>query len=564
MQPLAGDNYSGGIRMATHPLAGKKAPASALTDIGLLLDKYEKNVPDPENLAQRVSFGTSGHRGTSFDGSFTESHVLAITQAICDYRKDKGIAGPLFLGADTHALSAPALRNALEVLAANGVEARYQSGGHPVPTPVISRTILRANAGKNMFGNDASLADGVIITPSHNPPDNGGYKYNPPHGGPADVDVTRDIEQRANDLLAGKLAGVKRISYEKALKSKTVKAMDYIVPYVDELARVLDMDAIAAAQLRLGADPLGGSALPYWEVIAKKYKLNVTVTNPELDPTFSFMPLDHDGKIRMDCSSPCAMAELVRHASRYDLAFGNDPDADRHGIVTPRGLMNPNHYLAAAVWYLFQQRPGWPVSAGVGKTLVTSSMVDRVAASLSRRLFEVPVGFKWFVEPLLDGAVAFGCEESAGASFLQKDGSAWTTDKDGIILALLAAEMTAELGMDPSDAYDVLTARFGSPVYERLDVPATMAQKKALAKLNAGQVKAKNLAGSKVTSVLTNAPGNKAPIGGLKVVTEEGWFAARPSGTEDVYKIYAESFLGQEHLVQLQDEAKDLVKAALR
>ncbi|MDL2272564.1 phosphoglucomutase (alpha-D-glucose-1,6-bisphosphate-dependent) [Desulfovibrio sp. OttesenSCG-928-I05] len=550
--------------MSVHPLAGKEAPASALVNIDELLLQYERKTPDPEDPAQRVSFGTSGHRGTSLNGSFTESHILAITQAVCEYRKSKGIAGPLFLGADTHALSAPALCSALEVLAANGVEARYQTEGHPTPTPVISRSILRANAGKDLFGNDASLADGIIITPSHNPPADGGFKYNPPHGGPADTDVTAWIETRANELLAAKLNGVQRVSYEKALASSCIKGIDYIAPYVDELAKVLNMESIASAGLRLGADPLGGAALPYWEPIAEKYKLTITVTNPVLDPAFSFMPLDHDGKIRMDCSSPYAMAKLLHHASRYDLAFGNDPDADRHGIVTPKGLMNPNHYLSAAVWYLATERPDWPAAAGVGKTLVTSSMVDRVADSLSRQLYEVPVGFKWFVRPLLGGTAAFGGEESAGASFLQLDGSPWTTDKDGIIMCLLAAEMTAELGMDPAEAYDVLTKRFGDPVYERLDAPASKQQKAALSKLSADKVNAKTLAGSRITAVLTAAPGNNAPIGGLKVSTEDGWFAARPSGTEDIYKIYAESFLGKEHLVQLQDEARELVSSVLR
>ena len=545
--------------MAVHPLAGNPAPASSLVAIPALLKDYETIRPDTGNPAQRVSFGTSGHRGTSLDGSFTRSHVLAITQAVCEYRKAQGIGGPLYLGADTHALSGPAARDALEVLAANNVAAHISENGLPTPTPVISRAILRYNAAGHR-----AKADGIVIPPSHNPPSDGGFKYNPPHGGPADTDVTAWIQQRANELLAEDLAGVKRLDYDKALKSSEVTVTDYIMPYVRDLAKVLNMEAIAGSGLRLGVDPLGGASLPYWEPIAETYGLDLKVTNPALAPDFSFMPLDHDGKIRMDCSSSYAMANLLHNAKHFDLAFGNDPDADRHGIVTPAGLMNPNHYLAAAVWYLFQHRAGWKREAGVGKTLVTSSMVDRVAASLSRLLYEVPVGFKWFVEPLLSGAAGFGGEESAGASFLQLDGSAWTTDKDGLIMDLLAAEMTARLGMDPAEVYTMLTERFGAPVYERMDAPATLPQKKALAALSPEAVKARDLAGSKITAILTRAPGNNAPIGGLKVVTENGWFAARPSGTEDIYKIYAESFLGRDHLTRLQEEAKDIVDACLK
>ena len=545
--------------MAIHPLAGKKAPVDVLVDIPALLKAYETNTPDMDDPAQRVAFGTSGHRGSSFSSSFTESHILAVTQAVCDYRAAQGISGPLYLGVDTHALSAPAARTALEVLAANKVAVHRQTGDGVTPTPVISRNILRHNA-----AHKHAQADGIVVTPSHNPPADGGFKYNPPHGGPADTDVTTWIEKRANELLTAKLKGVKRMDFDAARKAAGIVEEDFIQPYVRELATVLDMDAISGSGLRLAVDPLGGSSLPYWEPIAKEYGLNLTVVNPELDPAFGFMPLDHDGKIRMDCSSPWAMAGLLKQAGRFDLAFGNDPDADRHGIVTAKGLMNPNHYLAACVWFLFQHRPDWPAAAAVGKTLVSSSMIDKVAEALGRRLYEVPVGFKWFVTPLLEASCAFGGEESAGASFLRMDGSVWTTDKDGLILNLLAAEMTARLGMDPAEAYELLTSRFGAPCYERLDAPATPAQKKALSALTPDNVKAKTLAGSPITAVLTKAPGNNASIGGLKVVTHDGWFAARPSGTEDIYKIYAESFLGSEHLAKLQEEAQDLVHLALR
>ena len=539
--------------MAVHPDAGKLIPEAERLDVSALLKAYAETVPDPTDPAQRIAFGTSGHRGTSLNGSFTESHILAVTQAVCEYRKQAGIDGPLYLGVDTHALSGAANETALEVLAANGVAVQVQEGGKPTPTPVVSRSILRHNAGK-----PRALADGVVITPSHNPPADGGFKYNPPNGGPADTDVTGWIQNRANELLEKKLDGVKRTGGRG-----NVTAIDFITPYVAELANIVDLPAVAKSGLRIGVDPLGGSSLPYWEPIAEQYGLNLAVTNKELNPDFHFVPRDHDGKIRMDCSSPWAMSGLLHLASQYDIAFGNDPDADRHGIVTPKGLMNPNHYLAAAVWYLYTRRQGWPKDAAVGKTLVSSSMLDKVAASLGRKLYETPVGFKWFVAPFMEGMCAFGGEESAGASFLQYDGSVWTTDKDGLIMGLLAAEITAVLGTTPAGVYEELTGRFGAPCYERKDTPATPAQKKALASLSPENVTAKELAGSPITAVLTRAPGNGAPIGGLKVVTEDGWFAARPSGTEDVYKIYAESFLGPDHLKSLQAEAEKLVTAAL-
>lgn len=539
--------------MSIHPDAGTLVPESERLDVAALLQAYATAVPDPENPAQRIAFGTSGHRGTSLNGSFTESHILAVTQAVCDYRAQAGIGGPLYLGRDTHALSTVACETALDVLCANGVAVHVQEGDKPTPTPVVSRNILRYNAAK-----PHSPADGIVITPSHNPPSDGGFKYNPPNGGPADTDVTGWIQKRANELLAAKLAGVKRASRRDGMISG-----DFIAPYVKELANIIDMDAIAASGLRVGVDPLGGSSFPYWEPVAQQYGLTLTVTNKELAPDFHFVPRDYDGKIRMDCSSPWAMSGLLHLASRYDIAFGNDPDADRHGIVTPKGLMNPNHYLAAAVWYLYTRRAGWPKNAAVGKTLVSSSMLDKVAASLGRKLYETPVGFKWFVEPFMTGLAAFGGEESAGASFLQKDGAVWTTDKDGLLLGLLAAEITAVLGKTPADVYTELTERFGAPCYERKDAPATPAQKKALSSLSPENVTAKELAGSPITAILTRAPGNDAPIGGLKVVTDDGWFAARPSGTEDVYKIYAESFKGREHLAALQSEAEKLVTAAL-
>lgn len=539
--------------MAVHPEAGKLISEARRLDVGALVRAYETVAPDPENPAQRVAFGTSGHRGTSSNGTFNEAHILAVTQAVCDYRTHKGIGGPLYVGVDTHALSAAANATALQVLAGNNIAAYVQQGGTPTPTPVISRAIVRYNAARPQ-----SPADGIIITPSHNPPADGGFKYNPPNGGPADTDVTAWIEQRANDLLAAKLRGVKR-----AASLSGIIETDFIAPYVDELAAILDMHAIAASGLRIGVDPLGGASYPYWEPIAARYGLNLTVTNREVNPDFHFVPRDHDGKIRMDCSSAYAMSGLLHLAARYDIAFGNDPDADRHGIVTPRGLMNPNHYLAAAVWYLFTHRPEWPKHAAVGKTLVSSSMLDKVAASLSRKLYETPVGFKWFVEPFMNGTCAFGGEESAGASFLQKDGSVWTTDKDGLIMGLLAAEITARLGKTPADVYDGLAERFGAPCYERMDAPVEPGQKKILASLTPDKITATELAGSPIIAVLTRAPGNNAPIGGLKVVTEDGWFAARPSGTEDIYKIYAESFRGPEHLAALQREAGNLVTAAL-
>lgn len=539
--------------MAVHPQAGKLVPEAERLDVAALLKAYRATAPDPKNPLQRITFGTSGHRGTSLNGTFTEPHILAVTQAVCDYRAHKGITGPLYVGVDTHALSGAASETALEVFAANKVAVHVQKDGKPTPTPVISRTILRHNAGR-----PKSPADGIVITSSHNPPADGGFKYNPPDGGPADTNITGWIEKRANELLAADLTGVRR-----AAGRSGITEMDFIGPYVAELAAILDMESIAGAKLHIGVDPLGGASYPYWEPIAEKYGLDLTVTNKEVNPDFHFVPRDHDGKIRMDCSSPYAMSGLLHLASSYDIAFGNDPDADRHGIVTPKGLMNPNHYLAAAIWYLYTRRAGWPKDAAVGKTLVSSSMLDKVAASLSRKLYETPVGFKWFVEPFMNGTCAFGGEESAGASFLQKDGSVWTTDKDGLIMGLLAAEMTAKLGRTPADVYEELTQQFGSPCYERKDAPATPAQRKALASLAPERITAEELAGSPITAVLTRAPGNNAPIGGLKVVTACGWFAARPSGTEDIYKIYAESFRGPEHLAALQLEAEKLVTAAL-
>jgi phosphoglucomutase len=546
--------------MTLHPLAGQPAPPELLTDIGRLLDAYHDRRPDPEDPAQRVAFGTSGHRGSSLAGSFNEPHILAITQAIVEHRAAAGITGPLFLGMDTHALSAPARDSALEVLAANGVEVFVDAGLGFTPTPVISHAILSWNraAGRG-------LADGVVITPSHNPPADGGFKYNPPSGGPADTDITSAVEARASELLRGGLQEVRRLPVERALAAAGTHRHDFVTPYVSDLGAVLHLDRVAAAGIRIGADPLGGSGVGYWAPIAERWGLDIEVVNPEVDPTFRFMTLDRDGKIRMDCSSPWAMAGLIALKDRFDIAFGNDPDFDRHGIVTPgAGLLNPNHYLAVAVDYLFRHRPGWGEGAGVGKTLVSSAMIDRVAASLGRPLVEVPVGFKWFVDGLLDGTLGFGGEESAGASFLRKDGGAWSTDKDGILLALLAAEITAVTGRDPGEHYRELETRFGSPVYERADAPATPAQKAALKKLAPEDVSATELAGSPIRARLTRAPGNGAPLGGLKVVTDDGWFAARPSGTEDVYKIYAESFLGAGHLARILEEARDVVAAAFR
>ncbi len=540
--------------MSKHPLAGKPCPPELRTDIPKLIRSYFTTKVDPADPAQKVSFGTSGHRGSSLKGTFQEDHIAAIVQAVCDYRKQAGITGCLFLGKDTHALSEPAAATALEVLAGNGVTVRMSDGF--TPTPVISHAILTANAGADV------QCDGIVITPSHNPPDNGGIKYNPPHGGPADTAVTGWIADRANELLRNGLNDVKRVSYAKARKADTTIEYDFITPYVDDLQNVVDMKAIADAGLKLGADALGGSGLAYWPVIAERYKLNMTELNGNPDPTFGFMCMDWDGKIRMDCSSPDAMASLIALKDKFDLAWGNDPDFDRHGIVTPDGgLMNPNHYLACAIAYLFGSRDAWRKDAAVGKTAVSSSMIDRVAASLGRTLCEVPVGFKWFVPGLIDGSFGFGGEESAGASFLRLNGGVWSTDKDGIILALLAAEMTAKTGKTPSQHYAALTERFGAPVYRRIDAPADAALKAALAALSPDDVKATELAGEPITAKLTHAPGNHAAIGGLKVVTVNGWFAARPSGTEDVYKIYAESFKGESHLAAIQEEAKAIVSS---
>jgi phosphoglucomutase len=542
-----------------NPLAGKPAPASLLVNLAALERAYYDRHPNVGVADERVSFGTSGHRGSALRGSFNEDHIVAITTAICDYRAAHAITGPLFVGADTHALSAPAQRTALEVLVARGVSVVVADAEAYTPTPVISRTILRFNASK-----PARAADGIVITPSHNPPEDGGFKYNPPNGGPADTDVTRWIEDRSNGLLEAGVSSLPRIPYERARRADVVHAEDFITPYVAELASVVDLPAIAASKVKIGADPLGGASVGYWAPIATHYGLNLTVVNPKVDKTFSFMPVDHDGKIRMDCSSPFAMANLVALKDDFDIAFGNDTDSDRHGIVTrSAGLMNPNHYLAVAIEYLFGTRPGWRLDAVVGKTLVSSSMIDRVALSLGRRLAEVPVGFKWFVSGLLDGSFGFGGEESAGASFLRLDGSVWTTDKDGIILDLLAAEILAKTGKDPGEHYRELEKAHGSPAYTRIDAPATAAQKKALKSLSPNAVTAGTLAGDVITARLTKAPFNDADIGGLKVTTAESWFAARPSGTEDVYKIYAESFRGAEHLAKIVDEAKTIVARAI-
>jgi phosphoglucomutase len=541
-----------------HALAGKPAPADSLTDIEALLRAYQ-DTPDVSQPTQRVAFGTSGHRGSAFKRSFNEAHILAITQAICEYRSAQGITGPLFLGKDTHALSTPAQTTALEVLAANGVETRVQSFDGYTPTPVISRAILAYNRVQG-----APRADGIVITPSHNPPQDGGIKYNPPNGGPADTDVTGWIEQRANALLADGNRQVKRVPAAQALSAPTTLHEDFVAAYVADLGEVIDMEAIRAAGLRIGVDPLGGAAVAYWQPIARKYGLDIEVVNTRVDPAFAFMTLDHDGQIRMDCSSPYAMAGLVALKDRFDVAWGNDADVDRHGIVTPSmGLMNPNHYLAVAIHYLLTHRPQWPAGATVGKTLVSSGLIDRVVASLGRDVLEVPVGFKWFSAGLLDGALCFGGEESAGASFLRRDGTVWTTDKDGIILGLLAAEITAVTGKDPGVYYQELTARHGTPFYVRIDAPATPAQKAAFKQLTGERVTAATLAGEPILARLTRAPGNDAPIGGLKVVTANGWFAARPSGTEDVYKLYAESFKSESHLQDIVREARLIVGAAL-
>jgi phosphoglucomutase len=545
--------------MPNHEFAGKPAPYTLLENIPRLVTAYYSRRPDPLNPQHAIQFGTSGHRGSSLNESFNEDHILAISQAVADYRNSNGITGPLYIGMDTHALSEPALITALEVLAANGVNIRYQDGMGYTPTPAVSCAILAWNRSGH-----PSKADGVVITPSHNPPADGGFKYNAVNGGPAGTDITNQMQAAANRYLQTGLRGVKRIPLPDALKKEATQAFDFIRPYVDDLKNVVDMDAIRQAGLRIGADPMGGAGVAYWEPIAETYGLTIDVVNPRVDPTFSFMTVDRDGKIRMDCSSPWAMASLIGLKDRYDIAFGNDPDFDRHGIVTPSaGLMNPNHYIAVAVNYLFRNRPAWPETAAIGKTLVSSSMIDRVATSLGRRLAEVPVGFKWFVDGLIDGSYGFGGEESAGASFLRMNGTVWSTDKDGIILNLLAAEITARTGKDPSMHYAALEKEFGSPVYERIDAPATSAEKKVLAALSPDQVKAKEMAGEPITRKLTRAPGNDAPIGGLKVETENGWFAARPSGTEDIYKIYAESFLGSSHLSQIQKEAVAIVDEAL-
>ncbi|RKH63083.1 alpha-D-glucose phosphate-specific phosphoglucomutase [Corallococcus interemptor] len=539
-----------------HPSAGKPLSRDLLINPDELRAQYYDDTPDASVAEQRVAFGTSGHRGSAARRSFNEAHILAVAQALCEYRKQQGYDGPLFLGMDTHALSEPAQRTTLEVLAAHGVEVRYTDGA--TPTPVISHAILTYNRGRT-----SGLADGIVITPSHNPPEDGGIKYNPPNGGPADTNVTSIVEKRANELMAAGNKGVQRVPYEKARSSATVKPYDFITPYVADLVNVVDLDVIRGAKLKLGADPLGGSNLAYWAPLAQKYGLDLTVVNPTVDPTFGFMPADHDGKIRMDCSSPYAMANLVKLKDQYALAFGNDTDSDRHGIVTrSMGLMNPNHYLAVAIHYLFRNRPGWKADAAVGKTLVSSSLIDRVGKDLGRRVVEVPVGFKWFVDGLLDGSLGFGGEESAGASFLRKDGTVWTTDKDGIILDLLAAEILARTGKDPGEHYQELTKKFGAPLYTRIDQPATSAQKAALKKLSPEAVKATSLAGEPILQRLTRAPGNNADLGGLKVTTENGWFAARPSGTEDVYKIYAESFRDQAHLDTIVQEARAIVGEA--
>jgi phosphoglucomutase len=541
------------------PLAGKPAPKELLVDVARLEKEYFERRPDLDDPNQRVSFGTSGHRGSPLRGTFNEAHILAITQAICEYRHEQGTDGPLYMGKDTHAVSEPAQRTALEVLAANNVDTIIQQDDGITPTPVISRAILVYNRSRQEH-----LADGIVITPSHNPPEDGGFKYNPPNGGPADTDVTRWVENRANELLRAKNAGVKRIPFAKAIRSATTHQEDFVLPYVRDLKNVVDMDAIRGAHLKLGVDPLGGASLPYWQPINSIYGLDIVVTNPIVDPTFSFMTVDHDGKIRMDCSSPYAMARLVGLKDQYQVAFGNDTDADRHGIVTPAaGLMNPNHYLAVAIRYLLKHRPQWRDTVAVGKTLVSSSMIDRVVKKLGRTLREVPVGFKWFVPGLVDGSYCFGGEESAGASFLRLDGTVWTTDKDGPIMDLLAAEITARTGKDPGEHYRELTAEFGIPYYTRVDAPATPEQKAKLEKLTPDAVKESDLAGEPITAKLTRAPGNDAPIGGLKVVAESGWFAARPSGTENIYKIYAESFKSQTHLNAILSEAEKMVNNAL-
>ncbi len=543
----------------TNPRAGQPAETCDLVDVAHLVTAYFADRPDPSDPAQQVAFGTSGHRGSSLTRSFNEAHILATTQAICEYRRMQAIDGPLFVGRDTHALSEPAWVSALEVLAANNVSVLVDAADRYTPTPAVSHAILRANGGRT---SGRGLADGIVVTPSHNPPSDGGFKYNPPHGGPADTDATGWIASRANELLAADLAGVRRVPFASA--RERAQAYDFLDTYVDDLPSVIDVDAIRSAGVHVGADPLGGASVDYWAAIAERHRLDLTVVNPLVDPTWRFMTLDWDGKIRMDCSSPNAMASLIAQRDQYDIATGNDADADRHGVVTPDGgLLNPNHFLAVAIAYLYERRSRWSADAAIGKTLVSSSMIDRVAAELGRRLWEVPVGFKWFVPGLLDGSVGFGGEESAGASFLRRDGTVWTTDKDGILLALLASEIQATTGESPSAHYASLTERHGAPAYARVDAPATREEKAKLGRLAPGDVTATELAGEAITARLTSAPGNGAPIGGLKVTTESAWFAARPSGTEDVYKIYAESFRGSEHLAVVQSEARRVVAAAL-
>ncbi|GAA0352931.1 phosphoglucomutase (alpha-D-glucose-1,6-bisphosphate-dependent) [Actinoallomurus spadix] len=542
-----------------HERAGRPAQPEDLVDVARLVTAYYAYRPDPARVEQRVAFGTSGHRGSASNTAFNEAHILATSQAICEYRAAQGVDGPLFLGIDTHALSEPARVSALEVFAANGVRVLIDSRDGYTPTPAVSHAILTYNRGR-----ESGLADGVVVTPSHNPPADGGFKYNPPSGGPADTDATSWIQDRANALISEDLKEVRRIPYARALAAETTGRYDFLGAYVDDLPSVLDLDAVREAGVRIGADPLGGASVAYWGEIADRHRLDLTVVNPHTDPTWRFMTLDWDGKIRMDCSSPYAMASLIARKDEFAVSTGNDADADRHGIVTPDGgLMNPNHFLAAAISYLYAHRPDWPGDAGVGKTLVSSSMIDRVAAGLGRRLVEVPVGFKWFVPGLLDGSLGFGGEESAGASFLRRDGSVWTTDKDGILLALLASEITAVTGRSPSENYADLVTRYGDPAYARVDAPASREEKAVLKKLSAEQITAGTLAGEPITAVLTEAPGNGAPLGGVKVCTENAWFAARPSGTEDVYKIYAESFQGPDHLARVQEEARDLVNATL-
>ena len=548
--------------MQVSPIAGRPVDPSMLVDVPELVTAYFVGRPDPSAAEERVAFGTSGHRGSSLRRTFNEAHIAAVTQAICEYRAEQGTDGPLFLGVDTHALSTPALATALEVLAANEVEVMVDRAGGYTPTPAISHAILTHNRGRT-----AHLADGVVITPSHNPPEDGGIKYNPPNGGPADTKVTGQVQDRGNALIAGGLREVRRTPYERARRAPTVHLHDYVAAYVGDLPSVVDLAAVRSAGVRIGVDPLGGASLAFWAAVGERHGLDLTVVNEEVDPTFRFMTADWDGKIRMDCSSRYAMAGLIEKVAgsgRFDVAIGNDTDADRHGVVTPgTGLLNPNHYLAVAISYLFRERPDWPATAAIGKTLVSSALIDRVAADLGRKLVEVPVGFKWFVDGLLDGTIGFGGEESAGASFLRRDGAVWTTDKDGIILGLLAAEMTARTGRDPGQLYAELTERFGAPVYTRIDAPATPAEKAVLAKLSPERLSATELAGDPITGMLTTAPGNGAPIGGLKVLAENGWFAARPSGTEDVYKIYAESFLGPDHLDRIIADAQQIVAKAM-